>query len=100
MLSCVKPGISSSMILQYEKSIGRSPKTQDPGQCSQGSNHHEESNVLLRPDVGAPWCCWGIAVVRLADRGIFMLLLPSQATEERIHPKNTWASVGVDNMLD
>jgi hypothetical protein len=29
-----------------------------------------------------------------------MLLLPSQATVNRIHPKNTWAGVGVDNMLD
>jgi hypothetical protein len=39
-------------------------------------------------------------MLRLADRGIFMLLLPSQATENRIHPKNTWAGVGVDFMLD
>jgi hypothetical protein len=30
----------------------------------------------------------------LADGSIFMpLLLPSQAAEKRIHPRNTWASV-------
>lgn len=39
-------------------------------------------------------------MLRLADRGIFMLLLPSQTTENRVHPKNTWDGVGVDNMLD
>ena len=39
-------------------------------------------------------------MLRLADRGIFMLLLPAQATEDRIHPEITWAGVGVDNMLD
>jgi hypothetical protein len=39
-------------------------------------------------------------MLRLADRGIFMLLLPSQATEDRIHPRNTWAGVGVVIMLN
>lgn len=57
--------------------------------------------MFLRPDIRAPQCLCSTAIVMgLADRGIFMLLLPSQATEDRIHPKNTWAGVGVDNMLD
>jgi hypothetical protein len=57
--------------------------------------------MLLRPDIRTPRClCRVVAIVsRLADRGIFMLLLPSQATQKRIHPKNTWAGVGVDFML-
>ena len=55
--------------------------------------------MLLRPDIRAPRSLWIIALMlRLADGGIFMLLLPSQATENRIHPKNTWAGVGVDNI--
>lgn len=57
--------------------------------------------MLLRPDVRAPgYLCKVAIMLRLADRGIFMLLLPLQATQDRIHPKNTWAGVGVANMLD
>ena len=57
--------------------------------------------MLLRPDIRAPRCvCSTTIMMGLADRGVFMLLLPSQATENRIHPVNTWAGVGADNMLD
>ena len=78
---------------------GHLPNTHESHKRSQSPNHHEQKNMFLCPDIRTPWSLWAI-VLRLADRGIFMLLLPSQATENRIHPKNTWAGVGVNNMLD
>lgn len=72
------------------------PNAQNSSQSRKSSNHHEQCNVLLRPDVPAPRRTWKIAIMlRLADRGIFMLPLPLQAAVECVHLRNTWAGIGV-----
>jgi hypothetical protein len=87
--------ITAQITFIRKKSSNHLPNAQNPSKRSKSANHHEQRNMLLRPDIRTPWrCCETAIMLRLADGSIFMpLLLPWQAAEKRIHPRNTWASV-------